>query len=55
MGSPPKNRGKVGMGGLSAVIEEATKRASQDGVAGAKALRDESPFGDEHSTAEETE
>lgn len=48
----PEKRGGKGMGGLSAVIEEATKRASSvpshEGLGG---RRDRSPFGDEHSTS----
>ena len=47
----PAKRGGKGMGGLSAVIEEATKRASytpsQDETS---SKRDPSPFSDEHST-----
>ncbi|KAF2485296.1 hypothetical protein BDY17DRAFT_322155 [Neohortaea acidophila] len=48
--SPHRRRGgsKGNIGGLSAVIEEATKRASTGGVVGAE----DSPFGDEHATHE---
>ena len=45
-------RGERGPGGLSAVIEEATKRASRgvshDGLGGMSKDRDSSPFDDEH-------
>lgn len=50
-GAGDQKRGGKGIGGLSAVIEEATKRASRvpshDGLGG---KRDASPFGDEHAT-----
>lgn len=52
-GETPQKRGGKGMGGLSAVLEEATKRASRqvshEGLGG-KADGDGDPFDDSHST-----
>ena len=43
---PPRNGGHQSKGSLSAVIEEATKRALGEGK------KDSTPFGDEHEVKE---
>ncbi|KAK0635568.1 hypothetical protein B0T17DRAFT_587036 [Bombardia bombarda] len=47
---PPKPSGNQSTASLSAVIEEATRRASQRDSSSSAKLRERSPFGDEHAT-----
>ncbi|TPX15766.1 uncharacterized protein E0L32_000100 [Thyridium curvatum] len=47
---PPAHKGHKSTGSLSAVIEEATRRASQRNTLGTSSGRERSPFGDEHAT-----
>ncbi|OAA68449.1 hypothetical protein SPI_00644 [Niveomyces insectorum RCEF 264] len=50
---PPTSPSRRNANSLSAVIEEATRRASHRGTNSTSAEREQSPFGDEHATHED--